>query len=252
MSFVYRQQIPARNTNTNDSTGATASASLPSTAIAGNILIWTAYTNSGTSLAINGTGATKAYATDLIPNNTGAARFNMWWKVAAGTEKTYTLTVTGGSPTITRFHIYEFSRLATTVTPPTVISATGTGTALATAAQTKQYYDEFFSFSSIGYTGNASTFTNASGGLYTYDGNGMTTTTETQLADYWYIAQNTDINAQQMKVTRSVLSGAWAMGTLTFVSNPYSATINVSLNNTGTYTIVGGSSSGNYPTLGVG
>ena len=251
MSFVYRQQIPTKNTNTNDSTGATASASLPSTAIAGNLLIWTGFTNNGTSLAINGTGATKAFSTDLKPNNTGTGRFNMWWKIAAGTEKSFTLTVTGGSPTITRFHIYQFSFSSVTATPQTVISATGSGTALATAAQTYHYYDEFFSFSSLGYTGTASTFTNTSGGLYTADGNGITATTEQYLADYWYIAQNTDINAQQMKLTKTSTAVPWAMGTLTFVSNPYSATIGVSLNNTGTYTIVG-SSSGNYPTLGVG
>ena len=247
MSFALRQQIPAVNATTGDSTSSTASQSLPSTANAGNLLILTAYTNSGTSLAISGTGATKAFSTDLIVNNTGSTRFNMWWKIAGGTEKTYTLTVTGGSPTVTRFHIYEFTKSSSGLYN-VAISATGASTAPATAVRSDAFYDEYLAFSSIGYSGASTTFSN-SGGLYSAQGNGFTGT-ETQLVDFYYATANTNIVSQQAKLTAAA-SRSWAMGTLIFYSNPYSAQLGISLGLTGTFTIVNASSS-NYPTLGVG
>ena len=198
-------------------------------------------------MAISGTGATKAFSTDLIVNNTGTTRFNMWWKIAGGTEKTYTLTVTGGSPTVTRFHIYEFTKSSSGLYN-VAISATGASTAPATAVQSDAYYDEYLAFSSIGYSGASTTFSN-SGGLYSAQGNGFTGT-ETQLVDFYYATANTNMVTQQAKLTAAA-SRSWAMGTLIFKSNPYSAQLSINLGLTGTFTIVNASSN-NYPTLGVG
>jgi hypothetical protein len=170
----------------------------------------------------------------------------MWWKIAGGTEKTYTLTVTGGSPSVTRFHIYEFTKSSAGLAN-VAISATGASTAPATAVRSDTYYDEYLAFSSIGYSGASTTFSN-SGGLYSAQGNGFTGT-ETQLVDFYYATANTMVN-QQAKLTAAA-SRSWAMGTLIFYSNPYSPTLSISLGLTGTFTIVNASSS-NYPTLGVG